>query len=67
MLPHTFASRLTRAGVDIVTVKSLLAQGDINVTMRYAHTDAETKRRAVDAPPGYDSATVVNGGQKTEK
>jgi len=47
MFRHTFASRLTRNGVDIVTVKELLGHSNINVTMRYAHSNHETKRLAV--------------------
>jgi site-specific recombinase XerD len=42
---HTFASRLTsegewrlrHCGADLVTVKELLGQSSITVTMRYAH------------------------------
>jgi site-specific recombinase XerD len=44
---HTFASRLTRDGVDIVTVKELLGHADINCSMRYAHSNDDAKRRAV--------------------
>ncbi len=44
---HTFASRLTREGADLVTVKELLGHSSINVTMRYAHTNHEAKVRAV--------------------
>jgi len=44
---HTFASRLTRDGVDIVTVKELLGHSTIVTTMRYAHSNDEAKRRAV--------------------
>ena len=47
MFRHTFASRLTRDGVDIVTVKELLGHANINCTMRYAHSNDEAKRRAV--------------------
>ena len=38
MFRRTFASRLTRDGVDIVTVKELLGHTDIKTTMRYAHS-----------------------------
>ena len=48
MFRHTFASRLTRSGVDIVTVKELLGHANISVPMRYAHSNDETKRRAVE-------------------
>lgn len=44
---HTFASRLTRHGADLVTVKELLGHSDVSVTMRYAHTNYDTKKRAV--------------------
>lgn len=44
---HTFASRLTRAGADLVTVKELLGHSTISVTMRYAHTNRDAKMRAV--------------------
>ena len=47
MFRHTFASRLTRDGEDIVTVKELLGHANIKTTMRYAHSNDEAKRRAV--------------------
>jgi site-specific recombinase XerD len=47
MFRHTFASRLTRDGADIVTVKELLGHTNINCTMRYAHSNDDAKRRAV--------------------
>ena len=46
-LRHTFASRLVDRGVDIVTVKELLGHSSITVTMRYTHTNLESKRAAV--------------------
>ncbi len=47
MFRHTFASRMTRDGVDIVTVKELLGHADVKTTMRYAHSNDDAKRRAV--------------------
>jgi len=47
MFRHTFASRLTCEGVDIVTVKELLGHSKISTTMRYAHSNDEARRRAV--------------------
>lgn len=44
---HTFASRLTHAGADLVTVKELLGHANITTTMRYAHTNRGAKRQAV--------------------
>ncbi len=45
---HTFASRLTRTEIDIVTVNGLLGPSNISVTLRYAHSNADAKRRAVE-------------------
>jgi len=47
MFRHTFASRLTRGGVDIVTVKDLLGHSNVSTTLRYAHSNDDAKRRAV--------------------
>jgi site-specific recombinase XerD len=64
---HTFASRLTRDGVDIVTVTELLGHSTITVTMRYAHTNQETKARAVKSATRSDKpVTVVTRKRKTE-
>ncbi len=38
---------MTRDGVDIVTVKELLGHADVKTTMRYAHSNDDAKRRAV--------------------
>lgn len=46
-LRHTFASRLVSRGVDIVTVKELLGHSTVTVTMRYAHTNFDSKQEAV--------------------
>ncbi len=46
-LRHTFASRLVNRGVDIVTVQQLLGHSSLAVTMRYTHTNLDSKRAAV--------------------
>ena len=46
-LRHTFASRLVARGVDIVTVQQLLGHSTVTVTMRYTHTNLDSKRSAV--------------------
>jgi integrase len=58
-LRHTFASRLTRSGVDLVTVKELLGHSTINTTMRYAHSNHDTKARAVAKLPTCDKTVAV--------
>jgi excisionase family DNA binding protein len=47
-LRHTFASRLVRAGVDLITVKDLLGHYSVKTTERYTHSNREQKRRAVE-------------------
>ena len=46
-LRHTFASRLMNQGVDIVTVQQLLGHSSVLVTMRYTHTNLDSKKAAV--------------------
>jgi len=46
-LRHTFATRLVRLGVDIVTVQHLLGHTNVTMTSRYTHSDADAKMSAV--------------------
>src|SRR5713226_1161812 len=46
-LRHTFAMRLVHAGVDLVTVKTLLGHTKITTTARYAHCLFDDKMSAV--------------------
>ena len=46
-LRHTFASRLLERGADIMTVKELLGQSTVTVTMRYTHSNLASKVVAV--------------------
>jgi integrase len=59
MFRHTFASRLTRGGVDIVTVKDLLGHSNISTTLRYAHSNDDAKRRAVERLRCSDKIVTV--------
>jgi integrase len=59
MFRHTFASRLTRNGADIVTVKELLGHASISTTMRYAHSNDDAKRRAVAKLATSDKVVTV--------
>jgi integrase len=65
---HTFASRLTRSGVDLVTVKELPGHATISTTMRYAHSNHEAKARVVALlRSGHKIVTIVPGKQKNTK
>lgn len=66
MFRHTFASRLTRDGVDIVTVKELLGHANISTTMRYAHSNDDAKRRAVERLNGTGNKVVAIVPRKTK-
>ena len=59
MFRHSFASRLTRSGVDIVTVKDLLGHSNISTTLRYAHSNDDAKRRAVARLSTSDKVVTV--------
>ena len=56
---HTFASRLLERGVDIMTVKELLGHSTVTVTMRYTHSNLDSKVAAVGKLAGncYNPAT----------
>jgi integrase len=56
---HTFASRLTHEGADLVTVKELLGHANITTTMRYAHTNRNAKKQAVRLLQGRSDKTVT--------
>jgi hypothetical protein len=56
---HTFASRLTRQGADLVTVKELLGHSSVSATMRYAHTNRDAKKRAVGLIAGNRAKLVT--------
>ena len=47
-LRHTFATRLTQAGIDLYKVAKLLGHKDIRVTQRYAHHFPESLRDGVE-------------------
>jgi site-specific recombinase XerD len=62
---HTFATRLTGRGADLVTVKELLGHSSVSVTMRYAHTNHDAKERAVQLlDEGSDKIVTIDQKQR---
>ena len=58
-LRHTFASRLVDRGADIVTVQQLLGHSTVTVTMRYTHTNLDSKRAAVEKLESHCDKSVT--------
>lgn len=58
-LRHTFASRLVSRGVDIVTVQQLLGHSTVTVTMRYTHTNLDSKRNALAKLENFGDSLVT--------
>ena len=58
-LRHTFASRLVNRGGDIVTVQQLLGHSTVVTTMRYTHTNLDSKRHAVAKLIGFSDNLVT--------
>jgi integrase len=58
-LRHTFASRLLERGADIVTVQQLLGHSTVTATMRYTHTNLDSKRNAVAKLEGFGDNLVT--------
>lgn len=67
-LRHTFATRLVERGADIITVSQLLGHHSILVTQKYAHSNEDRKREAVEllkepkkVHPGDKMVTKLQG------
>jgi integrase len=45
---HAFGTKLAQNGVPVATIASLMGHSDIQMTMRYMHSNDELKRDAVD-------------------
>lgn len=54
-LRHTFATRMAQAGVDIVTLASILGHSSLRAVQRYIHPAADHKKRAMAI---YEAAAV---------
>ena len=65
-LRHSFASLQGSVGTDIITTQSLLGHSNVSQTMRYSHSQFESKRNAIDnitnrILESQQNAVVMNG------
>jgi site-specific recombinase XerD len=58
-LRHTFATRLTQAGVDLYKISKLLGHKDIRMTQRYAHHCLDSLRSGVEILESDYNLTTV--------
>ena len=56
-LRHSTAVHLLRAGVDILTISQWLGHASVTTTNRYATTDLEMKRKAIEQAQAIDHTT----------
>ena len=54
---HSTAVHLLRAGVDILTISQWLGHASVTTTNRYATTDLEMKRKAIEQAQAIDHTT----------
>jgi integrase len=54
---HSTAVHLLRAGVDIFTISQWLGHASVTTTNRYATTDLEMKRKAIEQTQAIDYKT----------
>ena len=62
-LRHTFASRMTAAGVSSITVAQLLGHSSTQIVPRYAQVLDQNRRDAVRKMEAYRQETIANGGE----
>jgi integrase len=59
-LRHTFATRAAQAGVDVLTLASLLGHTAVQMTMRYVHPTDQHKREAAEKLEAYNRESAFN-------
>jgi integrase len=57
-LRHTFATRLSDAGIDPFTIADILGHRDLNITKRYTHVLESNRQRAVAALTAYRTSPL---------
>jgi len=57
-LRHTYATRAAQAGIDVLTLSSLLGHTAVQMTSRYVHPTDQHKREAAQRLEAYNAETV---------
>jgi len=65
-LPHTFASRLVMAGVDLRTVQELMGHKSIQMTVRYSHLTPKHTLAAVEMLAGTTTVAPTDTRTSTK-
>jgi len=66
-LRHTFATNLILSGVDLVTVQQLCGWKSIDMVMRYAHSNRDQKKKAVESLNSPVVATYPYTSEESDK
>jgi site-specific recombinase XerD len=64
---HSFASQLGNSDVPVQTIKNLLGHSNIDMTMRYTHSNIESMRTSIEKLSMKDKGEVVELKKKQEQ
>jgi integrase len=65
-LRHTFATHAAQAGVDVLTLASLLGHTTVQMTMRYVHPTDQHKREAAEKLETYNRESLFKLAEKID-
>lgn len=57
-LRHSFGTRLSQKGIDVLTIKALLGHKTLTMTSRYVHHNVESLRKSVEGIDFHNFSTV---------
>jgi integrase len=66
-LRHTFATRAAQAGVDVLTLASMLGHTAVQMTMRYVHPTDQHKREAAEKLEAYNRETLFKLAERNQE
>ena len=66
-LRHTFATRAAQAGVDVLTLASMLGHTAVQMTMRYVHPTDQHKREAAEKLEAYNRESLFKLAERNQE